>query len=1424
MKDCLRSGNLSAMPEKDKVYLSPEKNVDGVIDDGDCDLGNQEKGFELNSEERLVLISSDLELVEKSLGSSPKRSTEIERKTDELENAACSEDGDKGRRGRKRSRGDGNGCDEGDGVEVKKVKEEPLDGKVEIVGRVLRSRIAAIREGEKEKSGSGMEVALGQSGGIVVGKRNRGSGRVDKERIEMEKDESKGIIGEVRNKLKRKRGRPVKIKGENGSSKVVLGKEGKVAGFNKSRSHKFADNVKHEPNSNLSSERRLFGKELNSKRFSSAGKNKSGDLETEDNETSYGLRPKRVNAFNVEKKKRSKEGKINGKKEKVGPRRATEKQMLREQIMAMLLSSGWTIEYRPRISKEYNDAVYVSPEGRGYWSVTLAYRMLKQQFENGDGDGKYGKTSSSFTPIPEEVLNKLTRVTKKKKEREMKLKLKAEGGSNSDDGVIKKKSAKKKHGAENTSSVRHREKRNSCIRMGAKSLKGRMKEKSLLDEEDNSTGTSQKRVPKSVRSRKSQETQNRKRCALLVRSSKEGVGLDTDGYIPYYGKRTVLTWMIDLGTVPLNGKVRYMNRRKTRAMLEGRITRDGIHCDCCSEILPISKFETHAGSNRLCQPFENIILETGASLLQCQLDSWYKQEDSERKGFHLIDVGGEDPNDDTCGICGDGGDLICCDSCPSTFHQSCLDIQKFPSGDWHCVYCSCKFCGMVEGNNGQRVDNHDRAVPALLKCCLCEEKYHHLCIQDKDAINDASSRASFCGKKCQELFERLQKLLGVKHELEEGFSWTLLQRCDVGPDLSLSGMPQKVACNSKLAVALSVMDECFLPIVDHRSRINLIHNILYNCGSNFNRLNYSGFYTAILERSDEIISAASIRIHGNQLAEMPFIGTRHTYRRQGMCSRLLSAIESAFCSLNVEKLVIPAISELMQTWTSVFGFKPLEASKKQEMRNMNMLVFPGTDMLQKPLLKHHDSDENNAAAADLKSTELGKVCQTLHAEANKSDVSFSARPDVNISGEDSAPHTHHINDEAVAGESGSQLPDGSLNDTSDITSETVNFPEYAIDTKCNATHDNLEGANRTVINSQVSAYDAHEQNAQYTTEEINEYQNASGSIVPATHEKTGEWDSKLSQQSKCEVESKSFVVPCIVSEATDCEGRILHASMEGTETVASEEKREVDIVNNGLISHDEGSEHSADVNWPQDVAHVHGLQVSGENIDCHDSEAIIHMSHDAKNNKHHDSEHLQVTGCTLDADDDEVLGTHEVKNEVAVVAHMSGSLGEEIEVHSASVDANCHLLCGASVAATEPNFQSSCTSNGFCKSMKLTPVFDKSDLPGVESCVLSCPAGVSQNAASKVTVDDFHYLKEASTTQQTDFLFLDEDPDRSQVVTESSNELESDSQVDHTDVIQCNSESLCNSSSGSGVTLLCAPGGCNAGGTPEVIVLSNQAS
>lgn len=68
--------------------------------------------------------------------------------------------------------------------------------------------------------------------------------------------------------------------------------------------------------------------------------------------------------------------------------------------------------------------------------------------------------------------------------------------------------------------------------------------------------------------------------------------------------------------------------------------------------------------------------------------------------------------------------------------------------------------------------------------------------------------------------------MGVNHDLDGGFSWTIVQRDGV-PQCKLA---ERAECNSKVAVALSIMDECFMPIVDRRTSANLIHNIVYNCG------------------------------------------------------------------------------------------------------------------------------------------------------------------------------------------------------------------------------------------------------------------------------------------------------------------------------------------------------------------------------------------------------------------------------------------------------------------------------------------------------------------------------------------------------------------------------------------------------------------
>ena len=49
----------------------------------------------------------------------------------------------------------------------------------------------------------------------------------------------------------------------------------------------------------------------------------------------------------------------------------------------------------------------------------------------------------------------------------------------------------------------------------------------------------------------------------MARKSQDDTNSDKDVYVLYNEKWTVLTWIINLGTVPLDGKVQYLQRWKT---------------------------------------------------------------------------------------------------------------------------------------------------------------------------------------------------------------------------------------------------------------------------------------------------------------------------------------------------------------------------------------------------------------------------------------------------------------------------------------------------------------------------------------------------------------------------------------------------------------------------------------------------------------------------------------------------------------------------------------------------------------------------------------------------------------------------------------------------------------------------------------------
>eukprot|EP00267_Zea_mays_P044715 XP_020396932.1 increased DNA methylation 1 isoform X2 [Zea mays] len=572
------------------------------------------------------------------------------------------------------------------------------------------------------------------------------------------------------------------------------------------------------------------------------------------------------------------------------------KQDLRNKIKHVLLDNGWKIDLRQRKNKDYEDSVYVSPTGTGYWSITKAYAVFQEQFQNMGRSSKLNNTK----PGASDAISKDDLALLKK-------------------NIVKRRTNKEICGAEKKPGVS----RNRSS-------------KDILANRDFRNKHQNKEDRVKIKDR---------RCGLLVRGSTHDTEDNMDGYIPYEWKRTLCSWMIDLGVISEDMHVKYMNSNRTREMLAGKITREGIFCGCCSKILTIAKFELHAGSKEK-KPYANIFLEGGkVSLLQCLLDAWEKHTQSENKGFYKIDKG-DDEHDDTCAICGDGGDLVCCDHCASTFHLDCLGI-KLPSGDWYCRSCLCRFCGFPQ-------EKPSSSPELLLSCLQCSRKYHQTCSSgtgtDSGCTMPGTSIDCFCSPGCRKIYKRLNKLLGIKNHMEAGFSWSLVH-CFANDQAMPNKNKEKLAqCNSKTALAFTVLDECFQPHIDDRSGINMIHNVAYNCGSDFSRLDFSGFYAFILERGDEVIAAASVRIHGTDLAEMPFIGTRGMYRHQGMCRRLLNGIESALGSLSVQKLVVSAVTEMENTWTTGFGFKPVAPSKKQRMKSLNLLIMNGTGLLEKRLL------------------------------------------------------------------------------------------------------------------------------------------------------------------------------------------------------------------------------------------------------------------------------------------------------------------------------------------------------------------------------------------------------------------------------------------------------------------------------------------
>ncbi|KAK4804300.1 hypothetical protein SAY86_004117 [Trapa natans] len=461
--------------------------------------------------------------------------------------------------------------------------------------------------------------------------------------------------------------------------------------------------------------------------------------------------------------------------------------------------------------------------------------------------------------------------------------------------------------------------------------------------QDDEDATSSSKKSKAKASRGSIKTHGTRTLRSSKRIKVAGPNLCRNG--------TIISWLIANKTLLPGTRVYYRGENNRIPIAHGHVTAAGIECDCCTNIFSLRRFGIHAAKTDQ-RAASNIFLEDGRSLLSCQMD--ILQEKNEKNNASGREQSGwiKGHNDSVCSVCHYGGELVLCDGCPSSFHLSCIGMSEVPDGDWFCPSCCCRMCKKREAGDttANCVGN------SILICDQCSAKYHFDCVTSKDANISCRFRRRnwFCGKKCEEIYLALYKMIGKITPLgKDNLTWTLLRSLKANDccDLEAHDIDTVTQIDCKLNFAVDLMHDCFENVNEKSLQGDIIENVIFSRGSELNRLNFQGFYTMILEKDDDLVSVATIRIHGNKVAEVPLVCTRHSYRQMGMCHLLMEELEKTLKELGIYQLVLPSIPDVLGTWTTSFGFIKMTESERLQFLNYTFLDFQDTIMCHKELLK-----------------------------------------------------------------------------------------------------------------------------------------------------------------------------------------------------------------------------------------------------------------------------------------------------------------------------------------------------------------------------------------------------------------------------------------------------------------------------------------
>ncbi|KAJ1297607.1 hypothetical protein BS78_01G389600 [Paspalum vaginatum] len=411
--------------------------------------------------------------------------------------------------------------------------------------------------------------------------------------------------------------------------------------------------------------------------------------------------------------------------------------------------------------------------------------------------------------------------------------------------------------------------------------------------------------------------------------------------------KTVLSLLIEKNILLPRDKVTYKKTIDGPGIKEGSIGREGIKCMCCNAVFTLEAFEIHAGSSTPL-PSAHMFLKDGRSLSQCLLELMGGNKPRDSQHVRLKGRNSDLESDSICSVCHDGGEILLCDNCPSSYHHDCVGLEAIPEGSWYCPSCRCSICNLSDYDP----DTSQFTEKTIVYCDQCEREYHVGCTRNSGHHLICQPEGRWlCSMGCSKIFQHLQELIGKSIPTPvEGLSCTILRfHREKGSNHGDYDDAKMAEHYGKLCIAVDVLHECFVTIIEPRTQSDVSEDIIFNRESELRRLNFRGFYTILLQKGGELVSVGTFRICGQKFAELPLIGTRIPYRRQGMCRLIMNELEKLLLDMGVERLLLPAVPELLETWTSSFGFTAMSDSDRLELAGNSILSFQGTTMCQKVL-------------------------------------------------------------------------------------------------------------------------------------------------------------------------------------------------------------------------------------------------------------------------------------------------------------------------------------------------------------------------------------------------------------------------------------------------------------------------------------------